>query len=441
MSSFAQSVAVALTSGLTLGLAGMSSAAFAQSKPEYVQFEPSATKGALYVPDSGARKPVAFVAIHRTSNFMDHISAKELSKRGYTVLGMNPRSDNNESLVDSDDISLDIKQGVEYLKGLPGITKVILIGHSGGGPSSSYYQAVAENGIGYCNGAEKLDPCTKELTGLPKADAMVLLDPHPGYTINNLRGLNPAVTDEADPSKLDPSLNPFLPANGFVPGGDSQYSEEFIERYSKAQSERMNRLIDKAKAIKAEIDTGKHVPPDNDAFIVYRDRARLSDVSTGVYCCTLKPQKFLKNDGTIVTQIAKTVRRPEPQNIDRDASLEGGAMFASVKSFLSSNSIRSNHAINGIDVCSSNNSTFCAVQSIKAPTLVVSMNGHYFVRDGEEIFNRSASPDKDYIVIDGATHGMTPCKPCAKVTGEDYSNATKNLFDYVAKWVDQRFPS
>ena len=41
---------------------------------------------------------------------------------------------------------LDVKAAFDYAKSQPGITKVILLGHSGGSPVMSLYQAVAENG-------------------------------------------------------------------------------------------------------------------------------------------------------------------------------------------------------------------------------------------------------------------------------------------------------
>src|SRR3982751_4055971 len=107
-------VALALALGVT--------SALAQSNPRYVQFRPSATKGALYRPDSGPAPTVAFLAIHRTSNFMNMIGTGELARRGFMVLGMNPRSDNNEAIVEFEDIALDIKQGVEFLRKQPGIS-------------------------------------------------------------------------------------------------------------------------------------------------------------------------------------------------------------------------------------------------------------------------------------------------------------------------------
>ena len=429
-----------LAIALCLGATALAAAeAEAQSNPRYIQFSPSPTKGALYVPDAGPPAGVAFLVVHRTSNFLNLIANRELARRGYMVLGMNPRSDNNEASVRFEEIALDIKQGVEFLKKQPGIGRVILIGHSGGGPSTTFYQAVAEKGLAYCQGAHKLTQCAGDLAGLPAADGVVLLDAHPGNTVNALRSLNPAMRDEAKPNDLDPSLNPFDPANGFNPSGDSKYSDAFLDRYFRAQAERMNRLNEKAVKLRDDMKTGKHTPADDEAFIAYRNRARLSDISTGVHCCTTRPQKHLKDDGSIVVETVKTVRVPAPDNAKRDASFEGGTHFLTVNSFLSANAIRATHSLDGIDWCSSNNSTPCAVEAISVPLLVAAMGGHYFITDGEFIFDKSASRDKDFVVVEGAVHGMTPCQACSKVTGASYGNATNNLYDYIARWTKERF--
>src|SRR5436305_6270626 len=126
-------------------LLSVSALSFAQSNPRYIQFKPGSVKGALYKPDSGPTPHVAILAIHRTANFMSHPATTELSKRGLLVLGMNPRSDNNETIVDFESNALDIKSGLEFLRRQPGILKVLLFGHSGGGPATSCYQAVAED--------------------------------------------------------------------------------------------------------------------------------------------------------------------------------------------------------------------------------------------------------------------------------------------------------
>lgn len=415
------------------------SGAEAQSNPKYIQFQPNATKGALYVPDSGPAPTVAFLTIHRTANFMNLIATRELAKRGYMVLGMNPRSDNNEAIVNFENVALDIKQGVEFLRKQPGITRIILIGHSGGGPATTFYQATAEKGVSYCNGPNKLTPCSNAFADLPKADALLLLDAHPGNTVNSMRSLNPAVVDEEDPSKIDASLNPFNPKNGFNPNGQSEYSKEFMDRYFKAQAARMSRLIEKALALRDEVKQGKAKTTDDLPFIVYRDRARLIDFSMSVHPATKEPRKLIKNDGTIVTEVVRSVRVPITQNARLDRTLSNGTMFLTLTSFLSANAIRARDSIDDIDWCTSNNSTPCALKEISVPLLIMAMGGHYFIGDNEIHYEVAASKDKDYVVIEGAVHGMMPCEACSKVTGQSYSNATKNLYDYVAKWTHQRF--
>eukprot|EP01037_Dinobryon_pediforme_P011992 gene11992-12081_t len=428
---------IAALLGLTLGL-GVT-AAQAQSNPRYIQFQPLATKGALYVPDSGPAPTVAFLTIHRTSNFLSLIATRELAKRGFMVLGMNPRSDNNEASVNFERVALDIRQGIEFLRRQPGITKVVLIGHSGGGPATTFYQATAEQGVGFCQDPHKLTQCSDDLKDLPKADAMVLLDAHPGNTVNSMRSLNPSVLDEADPTKIDASLDPFDPKNGFNPAGQSVYSAEFMDRYFKAQAARMNRLIDKAQAMRAELKQGRGMTTDDAPFIVYRDRARLMDFSMSVHPGTVAPQKLIKNDGTVSVQIINSVRAPATQAAKQDKTLNGGTMFLTLTSFLSANAIRAKDSIDDIDWCSANNSTPCALKQISVPLLITAMGGHYFIRDNEIHYEVAASKDKDYVVAEGAVHGMTPCEACSKITGQSYGNVTKNLYDYIARWTNTRF--
>src|SRR5438093_3150497 len=158
----------------TLSIGLLAAPAFAQSNPAYIQFSPASVKGALYKPDSGPAPHVAVLVIHRTSNFLSHPATRELARRGFMVLGMNPRSDNNETAVNFEANALDIKSGIEFLRRQPGITKIVLFGHSGGGPATSFYEAVAEKGASYCRGSNKLVECERSLDGLPKADGLVL---------------------------------------------------------------------------------------------------------------------------------------------------------------------------------------------------------------------------------------------------------------------------
>ena len=424
--------------------APLAAPASAQTNPRYVQFSPGAVKGALYTPDSGPAPHVAILVIHRTSNFMGYLGCTELSKRGFLVLCMNPRSDNNEARVRWEDNALDVKSGVTFLRGQPGITKVLLWGFSGGGPTTTFYQAVAENGISYCQGSQKLVECGKALTGLSPADGLILVDSHPGNAANALRRLNGAVTNDEgiinghQRPTIDPGLNPFDPENGYNPKGASSYSEAFRESYLKAQAARMNRLIDLAKAKLREVEKGEPYP-DDDAFLVVKgDGAELMLLDPSIHHTTLRPQKLLKNDGTIVRQVVESVRRPQPALAQQNASFAEGTMFLTLRSFLSANAIRARHSMDDIDDCASNNSTPCAIQAISAPVLITAMGANNYIRFNERHYDLAKSKDKDFVVIEGANHGQTPCVPCETVPGQ-YSNTVKNFYDYVQRWIRERY--
>src|SRR4029077_5106229 len=359
------------------------SASFGQTHRRCIRFSgvPNSVKGALYTPDA-PRQPaqLCILVMHRASNFLVTLACTELSKRGFLVLCMNPRSDNNEALVRWETIPLDVKAGVEFLKKQPGITKIILWGFSGGGPTMTFYQNVAENGPSVCQGKNKLVQCGNDLRGLPRPDGLILVDAHPGNPVNGVRSINPAVTDENHPDQVDPNLDPFNPKNGFNPKGPSKYSDEFKKRYFKSQADRMSKLIDTALEKQARMKEGKYAYPDDDIFLVPKgDGARLLQLDLSIHHSTVKPQKLLKNDGTIVTQIVESVRVANPELAKQNASFENGTRLLTIKSFLSANATRATDSMGGIDYCSSNNSPPCHLPTITVPLLVTAMGGHYFI--------------------------------------------------------------
>ncbi len=420
----------------------MSTPAIGQSNPRYIRFAgvPSAVKGAFFTPDPPQPLPrVSILVMHRASNFLNTLACVELSKRGFAVLCMNPRSDNNEAAVRWETIPVDVKAGMEFLKKQPGIGKIILWGFSGGGPTMTFYQNAAENGVTVCQGPRKLVQCGSELAGLPKADGLVLVDAHPGNPVNGVRSINPAVLDDNRPDLINSDLDPFNPKNGYNSVGPSTYSDEFKKKYFRAQAERMNRLIDKAVAIQRRMKDGNYAYPDDEAFLVVRgEGGRLMQLDLSIHATTAKPQKLLKNDGSVVREIIKSVRVANPNSAAQNASFENGTRFLTVKSFLSANAVRATDSMDGIDHCTSNNSPPCHLPTITVPTLVTAMGGHYFIRDNEIHYELSGAKDKDFIVVEGAEHGQTPCARCESKPGQ-YGNSVKNFYDYARDWINKRF--
>jgi pimeloyl-ACP methyl ester carboxylesterase len=420
---------------IALSIVAVTSPASAQSNPRFIRLAQK-VKGALYVPDQGTPK-VGILVMHEDSNFLVHIACTEFSKRGYAVLCVNGRSDNNEALDTWNELPLDAALGVKYLREQMKLDKVILFAHSGGGPLLSFYQAVAEAGPEICKDPRRVLPCTDELKGLPKADGMVFFDPHPGTAVNLLRSLDPSITREDDPTGVDPALDPYSEANGYNPKGFSRYSAEFQRRYFKAQADRMNRLVADAVKRREAILAGKYKYPDDDDFMIARTNARLMDLADDIGLTTKKPRKLIKNDGSVVTQVITSVKKPNLKLQEQNRSFSESKQLT-VLSFLGTRAIRAADAMEDYDIQSNSNSTEASLQHVTVPILIMAAGGHYFLVDDERLFEAAVSPDKDYAVTEGAAHGVVPCRPCEATPGQ-YANTVKNTFDYMKAWIDKRF--
>ena len=416
--------------------------AFAQSHPEYVPL--GRVNAALYKPDIGTPSHIAFLVAHRTGNNMNNNACHELARRQFIVLCFNTRFINNETAVRWEETPHDVKAAIDYVRTVPGVTKVVLLGHSGGSSLMGFYQAVAEKGVAYCQGPNKLSPCGNDLAGLRPADGIVLPDAHPGNGVQALRGINPSLSIVDGKVRVDPSLDPFSPANGFNPEGPSRYSKEFRDRYYAGQSRVMNAQIADVQRRIELMKKGEYVYPDDDIVLVpFSDQAGgarldLMDPTIPEIMHTAQPRKLLKNDGSIVTGIVRSVAPAEPEQAKLNRTFTDGTKILTFKSYLSTNAVKSTNSNDAMDHCSTNNSTTCAVSSIAVPTMIAAMGGYHLIRDQEIMFERSAARDKDFIVIEGAVHNYTACKECETTSGQ-YGNALKNLFDYIQKWANARF--
>ena len=261
--------------------------------------------------------------------------------------------------------------------------------------------------------------CGDDVRGLPPADAIVFADAHAGNPVQALRSLNPSVTVAGGKRSVDPAIDPFDEKNGYNSNGPSHYSKAFADRYFAAQAKRMNELIDHALAIQARISKGDYPYPDDDILLVPSGGnpgagaggdAKLAtlDPTIADLQSTARPEKLLRNDGSIVTQIVRSVAVAEPGMATTNRGFDTGTKIFTLKSFLSANATRATNANGGIDYCSSNNSTTCAVQSISVPIMIAAMGAYQFIRDDEIIFDKSASRDKDYFVLEGAVTRFHP---------------------------------
>ncbi|MEP9358315.1 alpha/beta hydrolase [Sphingomonas sp. KR3-1] len=403
--------------------------------------------GVLYEPAViGPRAGTAVFIMHSSADYLGFPGCTELAKRGYRVLCANNSTSksgvSNDGVLDQ--VLLEIKAGVSWLRSQPGITRVVLLGHSGGGTIMSAYQYIAERGVKACQAPEKIWKCPDSLAGLPAADGLMLVDSNWGLAAMTLFSIDPAITDEASGIALDPALDMYNAANGFAPTG-SRYPAAFVTRFLKAEGARNNRLLAKAQALLAKIEVGQGPYADDAPFVVpgavlFGSNNKLFSQDVGLLAHTAKPWPLIHADGSVTTGIVPTVRVPE--NVRSPSpSLIKGALKTTVRNYLNNYAIRTGpdfgydeQGVHGVDWTSTYASPPGNVQGVSAPLLVLGMTGHWEYLAAEEIYGRAASKDKSIAFIEGATHGYTTCTKCEPKPGA-YGDTQKTTYDTIDAWL------
>lgn len=221
----------------------------------------SLNTGALLRP-VGVAPTAGVILMHPIADFTQHYALGPLAARGYAALGVTSRfTDESNAIVEQ--TVLDLAAGVRHLREL-GCERVALLGNSGGGGLTAFYQAEAERPSVRATPAG--DPPDLTAADLPPADALILLNAHRGRAQVLTRYLDPAVLDERDPLGTDPALDMFDPRNG------PPYAPEFVERYRAAQVARNERITAWARERLAQLERAGF---SDEAFVIHRTTAAL----------------------------------------------------------------------------------------------------------------------------------------------------------------------
>lgn len=403
--------------------------------------------GVLYEPMTpGPKAHIAVFAMHSAGDYLSFSACTQLAQRGYRVLCANNSTGKGGGFDEGalDRVLLDAKAAVTYLRGLPDVRRVVLMGHSGGATVMSAYQMIAEGGVATCQGAEKIWTCSDALAGLPRADGVMMVDANWGLSVMTLFSIDPAVRDEAHALKLDPALDLFNPANGFRAGG-SDYPQSFIDRFQKEEGARGNRLIAAAQARLAKVQAGEGQFSDDEPYFVpgasllgWNNKLFAQDVRLMAH--TRKAWPLIHPDGTITTQIVHTVRVPANEKSVTDQMVKG-AMKTTLRNFLMTYAIRTapdygydESGVRGIDWASSYSNTPGNIAGIHAPTLVMGMTANWEYLAAETLYERSPAKDKAILFVEGATHVYVPCHACEKTPGQ-YGDTVKTVYDAIDRWL------
>lgn len=399
----------------------------------------------LYEPVETTQKAsVCILIVHSDTDYLDFAFAKEIAAWGYKALCANVET----SASDMDKKMMDVGQIFRYAKALEGVQHIVLLGHSGGASLMSAYQCAAENGPEVFQGPEKLVKSRLHPGALLPADGLMLLDSNWGNGAMRLFSLDPAVTDESDGMQLDPDVNLFDPKNGFVKGG-SQYTQEFIERFQKAQGARNNRLTEYALQRLDKINSGcGHFEDDEPMIIPGADQAffnnKLFAQDTRLLSHTRGSWPLLHGDGSISVEQVFSVRKAQNDE-SLTSSLERGALITTVKRYLSSYAIRTTEdysftedSVSGVDWDSSYNCTPGNVQNIHTPLLIMGMTGSWEFSAAETIAEQAGAEDVTLAYVEGARHFFDTATELEQYPGQ-YGDTMNTTCRFVDAWLKERY--
>ncbi|WP_087724824.1 alpha/beta hydrolase [Pandoraea sp. PE-S2T-3] len=204
----------------------------------------AATSGSLYT----AGSPDTVVCIMHPREFMAcHYLIPDIVDAGFAAWTQAPRSVGNDMRLEHEFALYDVAAGMRFLRDA-GFKRIVLLGNSGG--SGLYALYVQQSGLAPDARIERTPggrPTKLASLDMPVVDGMVFVAPHPGQGALLQMCIDPSVTNEHDALSVDPALDPFDTANGFVPRqpgtpASSRYDADFVTRYRAAQTARVARL-------------------------------------------------------------------------------------------------------------------------------------------------------------------------------------------------------
>ncbi|MCD4524222.1 hypothetical protein [Nocardioides sp. cx-173] len=382
------------------------------------------SQGILYT--RGGEK-TAVVFNHPRAGFPSPYLAPFLLDAGFAVFGAMGRTYNNDSYCVHEYLLADIAAQVAYLRKM-GFEKVVLLGNSGGGSLSTFYQAQANTQPpNRLTDTPAGDPYDLNALDLPPADGLILFAAHVGEGVFGLENLDPSVTDESDPLSCDPSLDMYNPENGYrEPPQSSSYTPEFLERYRAAQVARCERLDAMAREI---IDRKrKHRQQMADpafAELPFEERLQITRLATSSQYLTVArvganpAYADLSIDPS--TRVVGSLLHPDPHI--GNWFLGGFSSVVTPEAWLSTWSGLSSRA-----------SALENIKKVDQPVLVVSYTADEGIlpHEAKGMHDNAAAADKTLVFVDGDHYAHARTEPRDEPIIEGAER--------VVSWLTERYP-
>lgn len=210
-----------------------------------------------------APSDTVFLFMHPTSTLQLLPMPTALADAGLHVLCAASRYAKNDVALIMEKVAIDLGQWVRHAREALGYSKVVLVGWSGGGSLSLFYQAQAETPT--ITRTPAGDPVDLTEADLSPADAVIFIAAHLSRAETLTEWLDPSVIDERDPDRRDPEFDIYSPDCPHTP----PYSAEFVARFRDAQRARNRRITAWCQEMLAEL-SGRDGPEIERGFVTHR---------------------------------------------------------------------------------------------------------------------------------------------------------------------------
>jgi dienelactone hydrolase len=325
----------------------------------------------ILIRPKGTKSKTLLIFMHPASTLQLLPVPRESARFGAHVLCAGSRYARNDTAAVLEKVLLDLGAYIRHAKQVLGYEKIVLVGWSGGGSLTLFYQSQAEQPSLCVTPAG--DPIDIAGAGLIPADAVIFHAAHISRAQLLLDIIDPSVRNELNPEDRQKYLDIYDPLNSNRP----PFSKVFITEYRAAQLARVRRITLWVKETLERLKVARGAEMER-GFVTHR---------------TLADPRFL--DGMLDPNDRRIglcyLGVPETVN----TGPVGLARFSTLRSWLSQWSIDDSNA----------NSCACAAR-ISVPFLVIENTADDAVPQPHTkmVFDAALTSDKTFETIKGATH-------------------------------------
>ena len=202
-----------------------------------------------------AESPTVLISMHPIGGTGGLPVMQQLAEAGVHVLAMDSRYRGADYALIMEKVAIDLGAAVRYARERLGYKKVVLLGWSGGGALSAFYQAQAEGPTVTATPSGE-GPGLVDADLIP-ADAVIMMAAHVSRHRTLTEWMDASVLDERDPERRDPALD--LYGAAIMP----PYSDAFLTTYRSAQVARNRRIT---AWVKDKLDGLRRAGRENEEF-------------------------------------------------------------------------------------------------------------------------------------------------------------------------------